>query len=148
MGMYLPSHACFQCMIKAICLSNGFGEYAKGKYLSIAETNIFLLVKINRTRQVSYTLNNFDVLVGRLCIDLFCLWFICNAIKDVKNSWANKVDSSVCADQFEALTYSPPRETPRANSQASRRAFELLKIISIKFLPLEKLSTYWPSFKT
>ena len=112
MGMYLPSHACFQCMIKAICLSNGFGEFAKRKYLSIAETNIFLLVKINRTRQVSYTVNNFDVLVGRLCIDLFCLWFICNAIKDVKNSWANKVDSSVCADQFEALTYPPPAGNP------------------------------------
>lgn len=73
MGMYLPSDACFQCMIKAICLSNGFGEFAKGKCLSIAETNIFLLIKINRTRQVSYTLNNFDDLVGRLCIDLFCL---------------------------------------------------------------------------
>lgn len=112
MGMYLPSDACFQCMIKAIFLSNGFGEFAKGKCLSIAETNIFLLVKINRTRQVSYTLNNFDDLVGRLCIDLFCLWFICNAIKDVKNIWANKVDSSVCADQFEALTYPPPAGNP------------------------------------
>ena len=64
MGMYLPSHACFQCMIEAICLSNGFGEFANGKYLSIAATNIFLLVKINRTRQVSYTLNHFDDLVG------------------------------------------------------------------------------------
>lgn len=85
--------------------------------VSLPTVNIYLLLRLTsfcllKSTEPDKLAIRWIILMIWWEIDLFCFWFICNAIKNVENSWANKVDSSVCADQFEALTYPPPAGNP------------------------------------